>query len=713
MRSRHLLCLSSLFLLITSSGTQAQTPSPTPKPQDEVVRVYTELVQTDVMVFDKQGKFVNGLTADNFELRIDGKPRTIQGFEQITAGSDEESQLAAARGSTTINVKRPVPLDRGRIVFFYLDDFHMDLSGLNSAKKVITQFIEKDMGQNDQAAIASATGQIGFLQQLTTDRVILRRALDRLNPRSYSVRDGDSPPMSDYQALLIDRLDRQVFDFFVQETMRVNPGMRLDTASPLVRARAMQIQSQSARFNQNTLSGLETLIKSARNLPGRKIVFFLSGGFFVDNRRGDAMDRMRQITNAAAKSGVVIYSMDTRGLVGPPNDAATDRPFDPSGQLSLSDHQEVSASQDALNALAADTGGRATFNTNDLGNGLTPAIKETSTYYLLAWKPDAESQKQGRFRNLEVKLIGHPDLTVRVRKGYFDLDPPAPITAKAPPAQTKPATTQLRESIAAAYPTRDLPILLSADYYDLPNKGPTISTAIQIPGEFLVFYERPDGKIQAAVDLTAVYFDEKGVSKASFTERIVTTAPSLEQAKTYSSDITYTYPAHLPPGIYQVRVAARDDKSGRIGAAHAWVEIPDLSDKKLAMSSLLLGERTQSMMTNVSNPGSNPIALSASHRFKRESTLRFLVFAYNMSLSPANQKPDVVVQTQVVRDDQPVVTTALRKVSTDGVLDLTRLPYAAEIPLAELQPGRYVLHVSVIDRTSKQSASRQTHFDVY
>jgi len=713
MRSRHLFCLSSLFLLITSSGTQAQTPSPTPKPQDDVVRVYTELVQTDVMVFDKQGKFVNGLTADNFELRIDGKPRTIQGFEQITAGSDEESQLAAARGSTTINVKRPVPLDRGRIVFFYLDDFHMDLSGLNSAKKVITQFIEKDMGQNDQAAIASATGQIGFLQQLTTDRVILQRALDRLNPRSYSVRDADRPPMSDYQALLIDRLDRQVFDFFVQETMRVNPGMRLDTASALVRARAMQIQSQSARFNQNTLSGLETLIKSARNLPGRKIVFFLSGGFFVDNRRGDAMDKMRQITNAAAKSGVVIYSMDTRGLVGPPNDAATERPFDPSGQLSLSDHQEVSASQDALNALAADTGGRATFNTNDLRKGLTPAIKETSTYYLLAWKPDAESQKQGRFRNLEVKLIGHPDLTVRVRKGYFDLDPPAPVTAKAPPAQTKPATTQLRESIAAAYPTRDLPILLSADYYDLPNKGPTISTAIQMPGEFLVFYERPDGKIQAAVDLTAVYFDEKGVSKASFTERIVTTAPSLEQAKTYSSDITYTYPAHLPPGIYQVRVAARDDKSGRIGAAHAWVEIPDLSDKKLAMSSLLLGERTQSMMTNVSNPGSNPIALSASHRFKRESTLRFLVFAYNMLLSPADQKPDVVVQTQVVRDDQPVVTTALRKVSTDGVLDLTRLPYAAEIPLAELQPGRYVLHVSVIDRTSKQSTSRQTHFDVY
>src|SRR5215213_4258463 len=171
----------SLLLLIAWSATQAQTPAPTPpKSPDEVVRVYTELVQTDVMVFDKQGKFVNDLTKDNFELRIDGKPRDIQAFEQITAGSNEETQLAAARGATTLNLKRPVPLDRGRIVFFYFDDFHMDVAGLNAAKKVITTIIDKEMGHNDQAAIASATGQIGFLQQLTNDRMILRTALDRL-----------------------------------------------------------------------------------------------------------------------------------------------------------------------------------------------------------------------------------------------------------------------------------------------------------------------------------------------------------------------------------------------------------------------------------------------------------------------------------------------------------------------------------------------------
>ena len=191
--------------------------------------------------------------------------------------------------------------------------------------------------------------------------------------------------------------------------------------------------------------------------------------------------------------------MDTRGLVASLYDASTERPFDPTGRLSMSTHGELNASQDGMNALAVDTGGKAVFNTNDLKKGLAPAIKETSAYYLLAWKPDAEAQKQRRFRNLEVRLVARPDLIVRVRKGYFDLDPPAPVVAKDAPQQAKPtsAPAKLRESITAPYPERGLPILLSADYYDVPDKGPMLSTAVQVPGEFLVFGEQPDGKIQA------------------------------------------------------------------------------------------------------------------------------------------------------------------------------------------------------------------------
>ena len=704
--------LSVLLALLVCATATAQTT--TQKPQDDVVRVYTELVQTDVMVFDKGGKFVNGLKADNFELRVDGKPREIQAFEQITAGSDEETQLAAARGATTVNLKRPVPLDRGRIVFFYIDDLHMDLPGLQATKKTVDSFIEKEMGQNDQAAVTSASGQIGFLQQLTNDRMVLRTALDRLKPKSFTTHDPSRPTMNEYEAMLIERRDPDVLDVFITETIRQNPGMTRDAAASLVEGRAQSILAYAARLTQNSLIGLKTLVKGARNLPGRKVVFFLSGGFQIHNQRGDLTTDLRDITYAAAKSGVVIYSMDTRGLVASLTDASSDSIFDPSGRLDRATHSELLESQNGMNALAADTGGKAIFNTNDLRTGLAPALKETSNYYLVAWKPDADSQKQGRFRNVEVKLIGHPDFTVRVRKGYFDLDPTPATLAKDKTDTPQSTPSKLRESLAAPYPERALPILMSADFYDIAGRGSIVNTAVQVPGEFLVFGQQPDGKIQAVVDLSGLFLDDKGTVKDSFLERIVTTAPNLESTKSFQNDILFSYPAKLAPGLYQIRVAARDDKGNKAGGAHAWIEVPDLTKKKLAMSSLLLGERMQSTMTNVSDPGVvGPVALSASHHFKRESTLRFLIFAYNAALSPADQKPDVAVQVQVIRDDQPVLTTALRKVSAEGVADPERLPYAAEISLAELTPGRYVIKVTVIDRVTKQSTSRQTHFDVY
>src|SRR6266550_3633430 len=77
---------------------------------DEVVRVSTDLVQSDFMVFDKQGNFVDGLKRDQFVLKVEGKPRPISFFDRIAAGSrNEEAQLAAARGNpTNTGVKAPV-----------------------------------------------------------------------------------------------------------------------------------------------------------------------------------------------------------------------------------------------------------------------------------------------------------------------------------------------------------------------------------------------------------------------------------------------------------------------------------------------------------------------------------------------------------------------------------------------------------------------------
>ncbi|MEK6281625.1 MAG: VWA domain-containing protein [Acidobacteriota bacterium] len=710
-----------ICLLLFAGSLTAQTAGQTGKQdQPEVLRTFTELVQTDVMVFGKDGQFVNGLKRENFELKIDGKAKPIEFFETVTAGSvNEESQLAAARGSSSsahTGSGGAKPLDRGRSVFFYVDEVHLDLASLGSSKKIITRFIEKELGQNDEAAIASTSGQIGFLQQLTDNKVVLRTALERLKYRPYTVASTESPRMSEYHARLIDRYDREITDYFVEETIRRNPGMTREPAEMLVRTRARVLLQQATVAATNTLTGLEGLVRGLKTQPGRKLLFFISGGFFLDNRNSDSLDRLRRITSAAARSGVVIYSMDARGLVSSSvYDASQESQVDVAGRLQRAASGELFESQDGMNALAKDTGGKAVFNTNSLEPGLRSALKETSTYYLLAWKPEREVAPS-KFRRIEVRIVGRPELTIQVRRGYFDIEPEQPV-AKTKKKDERPATektpeSQLRKVIAEPYPNREVPVSVSLNYLDDPTKGAMLTAAMEVPGQFLSFVN-VEGKETAVVNIAGSFYNDRGQVGAFFNNQVKIEGPS-DAAATDRKDLVYNHSVYLKPGLYQVRVGARDEKSGRAGSAHSWIEIPDLAKGELALSSLLVGLREVSPVSNASLSVSalEPVNLSVSHQFSPNGYLRFLVFVYHATPSPTDSKPDLAVQVQVVRDEQPVMTAALKKISTEGIVDLKRIPYAAEVTLAGLPSGSYQLHVSVVDRVSKRSASQQTRFNI-
>ncbi|MDQ2977350.1 MAG: VWA domain-containing protein, partial [Acidobacteriota bacterium] len=680
---------------------------------------YTELVQTDVMVFDAQGRFVNGLKKEDFELRIDGAPKPIDFFEKVSAGSaNEESQLAAARGGagrTSNKSSDPKPLDRGRPIFFYVDDLHLDLAGLNSTRKLITHFIENEMGQNDEAAIASASGQIGFLQQLTDNKAVLRTALDRLQFRPYSVRDFDSPPMTEYQASLVDRYDRDVTDYFIDELLRQTPQLSRSAAESMVRGRASNMLQQGAFITTNTLAGLEGLVRSANKLSGRKLVFFISGGFYLDDRNSDASNKLRRITSAAARSSVVIYSIDARGLVASLTDASTPSQFDPGGRLLRSGSGDLVASQDGLNALAVDTGGKALFNSNSLTPALARAMKETSTYYLLAWKPAQENQHASKFRTIEVKVAGRPELKVQVRRGFFDREPEPIVNKDKKPkeqkASEKSPVALLKKVILATYPERDLPISLSLSYVNTPSKRIMLYVVLQVPKEFLSFATLND-KHSAFLTVGGVVFNDRGQSGASFNNQLTINAPALDAPRN-ENDPAYGYSIFIGPGIYQVRVGVRDEKSGRLGSAQGWIEIPNLSSGQFALSSVLLGDRASTInaAAGTENP-SRPVQLNVVHNFSANGYLRFLVFVYNAALAPADSKPDVALQVQLVRDEQPVVTTPLKKVDVDIAPDAAGIPYAAEMSLSGLPAGRYLFQVTVVDRVAKRGASQQTHFEI-
>jgi hypothetical protein len=236
---------------------------------------------------------------------------------------------------------------------------------------------------------------------------------------------------------------------------------------------------------------------------------------------------------------------------------------------------------------------------------------------------------------------------------------------------------------------------------------------MQVSNEFFSFAP-VNGRQTAVVTVAGTVFDDRGNAGAVFDDRITIDAPSVEAVKA-GPNLTYAYPVYLKPGLYQVRIGVRDEKTGHTGTAHGWIEIPNLSSGQLGLSSLLMGVRTPPTISNasaISQDGPPPVDLSINHTFSANGYLRFLVFVYNAALAPADAKPDIAIQVQMVRDGQPVVTTALKKVSTEGFTDIARVPYAAEISLKGLPAGQYILQVTVVDRVAKRSASQQTNFEI-
>jgi len=748
---RFLFLLAACWACASPALAQEQAPS---RQGPDVVRVNTSLVQTDVMVFDKQGGFVDGLKREQFVLKVDGKPRDISFFERIVAGSrNEEAQLAAARGNSAGGNTGAVPLDRGRTVFFFVDDLHLSPSSIKQTRLLLQRFIDREMGQNDEAAIASTSGQIGFLQQLTDDKRVLQAATERLLARSNNMaKELDQPPMSEYLAIQIERNDSDVLDYFVDYLLNENPRLARATAEGMVRMRASALLREAAAITTNTLAGLKSLVDTSAALPGRKLLFLISDGFFLDNRNSDSSDRIQRITSAAAASGVVIYSIDARGLSVGGADASSPTNFDTSGRLLRATAGEMTASQDGLNALASDTGGRGFYNSNALSTAVTTGLKETSAYYLVAWRPDNEEQRNAKSHRIEVNITGRDDLLIRFRRAFGAVvSSEAPNRSKDKPAPArKPPSEELGAALRSPYPKSELPVSITLNFLDVPQYGATLTTSVKVATSSLVL-EVQGGPPQAILYASGAIFDDQGKSVSTFNKRFTIIANPANTIPGPPESFFYNYFAIIKPGLYQVRVAALDEKQGRSGSTSRWIQVPDVGSKALTLSSLLVGEKktdseSKAVEAITNEPDKQPsafrqVSLNVDHRFARSSQLRFLTFVYNGlpdamgagtsappasgssgSAAPSNpipstsagntSGPDLAVQVQVFRDNEPVITMPLQKIQVEGISDLRRLPYAAELNLEGLQPGRYLLLVTVIDRVAKASASEKFRFQV-
>jgi VWFA-related protein len=728
-------CLTALLNGVGGLAPVANAQQPQPKTQDdEVLRISTDLVQTAITVIDKNGRFVDGLDRGQFELTVDGKPRPISFFERVTAGSAREAQLADRTEPGAAATKAPAipPSVRGRIIVFFIDDLHLSPDSMNRTKQMLRHFLDSEMSSKDTVAIVSASGRIGFLGQFSNNKQVLDAASARLTPVPYDVRGfgTGSTKMTEYLALSIQqsKSDNKVQAFYIGECLKQNlPPKNTPAYQQLVAALKVMCESQvrnSARavlmqagsITLNTYNSLQSLMQSSAKLPGRKLAFFVSDGFLMDtgpNTPG-LREKLDRIIDAATRAGVVVYTIDARGLgAGMVVDAANSRPQVGSGDpgLDMAMVGEVSAYQDAMNGLAGDTGGRALRNQNYFDRWVEKVLDETSNYYLLAWRPDKEEEKSQKFRHVKVTVTGRPELTVRAPRGYVEGPPSANETAAAVSGE-KPsgdkATSKPEAELGAAlsdyYSHGALPTQLSLTFLNTPKNETVLTSSMQIAGSGLNY--GADGKQPATIKLAGVILNDKGKVASSFRNQLNVNPVNAEPAD--GSGIIYNHHTPLGPGIYQVRVAVRDEKSGQVGSAMQWVVIPDLAARQLTTSSVLLGGQ---VLENAKNKDADPqIQLSVDHRFSRLARLGYWMFIYNAKRDAAGA-PNLTAQTQVLRDGQVLLASPQRKLNQGGP-DPDRIPFGEELSLQTLTPGRYDLRVTITDGIAGTSVTQTVDFVV-
>jgi VWFA-related protein len=694
-----LIAIACLCLLSLTAHAQQKKPTPTPAPKpdepDEVVRVNTELVQTDVMVFDKEGKFVSGLQREQFELLVAGEPQPIDFFESVETGGRAEEKVLRAAGAK----KAPViaesgesTSDRGRTVLFFVNDLHLEPGSIARTHKLLDNFIDHMLGPNDQVAITSASGQIGFLQQLTNNPTVLHAAVDRLKIVPGATPDNQQPHMSAYAAyLIVERHDRQLFDAFVDQTLRANSMKDSDRplAASMVEQRTRTILTMSDATVKNSLSSLVSLMRSTAKLPGRKLVFFISDGFMPNFTGSDFTVMMDRATGAANRSSVVIYSLDARGLSADPMfDASSGAGFDPSGILQSRLSGERTFMQEPLHALAADTGGRALLNSNDLEGAIARALDETSRYYLLAWRPENEAQRASNFSKIKVQIAGRPDLKVQLRRGYLG----------APPEKSKavvqPATVETTDVLGVTESSsEELRAAVALGYKRTAGPNLQLTTTAQVSAQSL-----GDSSGTIVVNVLGAVFDSKGKAVGSFKQRVEVTRTRANAPPVYTN---VNHQVDLPPGLYQVRVIAAERGTNHLIGSMDWIEIPKVKEGEFSISSLFVGEISES-------GGAGQVGVNAGRRFARSSRLRFTINIYN-----AATPPQLGMQIKILRGKQAVLTPPEIVVPTDKLSNFSNIPYTGEFPLSALPPGNYILELTTTDRTRKTSATQQLPFTVY
>lgn len=404
------------ILAVLVAGLAAQQPT---------FKSATSLVEVDIIARDKDGRFVSGLSADDFEILEEGKPQAVRHFYLVT----ERATVTVEPRSDVVLPRSPDRTDR-RVFVFFFDSDHLSAQALLKLKRSAMAFVNAQLRPTDVAGVYVNGALVNG--HLTNQRQELLDAIRGAEP-AFETSETRARALTDFP-----RVES------VQEAAQIDGGDRLALADAGTRAcggeqarlcaaeggrefvedklqrKARLFVDQSRRAAAATMRSVGYLVRNLSGLEGRKTMVLLSEGFYAEDARGS----LPVLAGQAARAGVTIYALDTRGTGARSGvSAAADPSVQGAGLSGFGD-----TSDEALDILAAETGGMTLRHRDDFGRALLDVATDTSTYYVLAYSPE-NSELDGKYRRivLKTKWAG---LNVRARRGYV--------------ASPLPATKQLR-----------------------------------------------------------------------------------------------------------------------------------------------------------------------------------------------------------------------------------------------------------------------------
>ncbi len=581
--SRLLAVILSLIPALTPALLRAQTADSQEISSKEVQPAFKlqserNLVMVRVVVRDGKGAVVDNLRKEDFQLFDHGKSQAILNFslekpelkssEPLVPKPAEKVPTAPEDVDETV-----VPASTARrFLAIYFDDVNTTFDSLTRARDAADRFLTSSVQPGDRVALYTSSGlkQVDF----TDDVAQVHQALFELRPRPIVPPDTTCGAIPPYQAyLIVDQNDPNAIAEAADEMLNCTPcpsgesqQQCLMQAQSQVQAEATKSLSQAEVQSTAALRGIESIVRRLTSLPGQRSMVIVSGGFLTDTLRFD----LSQITDRALHAGVIINSIDARGLWTDPTLDASQASFAHTlngysqGQKHLMILESARRQTDGMRDLALDTGGIFFNNNNDLDAGFRKVAGVPAAYYLLAFSPQ-NLKLDGQFHPIQVKLVALKGLTVQARRGYF-----AP---RKPTDATEQEKEEIREAVFSQDESHELPIDVHTQFFMKTETDARITVLTRIDLRPLQFRKEGDRNVDKLTFVTAL-FDQDGHEISGQEKTLEFHMHDATLLRYLQSGITMRNLFDVKPGTYLVRAVVRDSESGHISGLNRTVEIP-------------------------------------------------------------------------------------------------------------------------------------------